>query len=144
MLRSHLGLPTRVQKTLTAKLMTGLLEVPVDPEDAVDPLRRIVASAAREPVRIYVQTRNVAADITAGTLAALTGVLFLNQFTPGSISAGSAIAHLRRDRRVDQSTDRKGLSSERHLLRASLRLNGLDQRCALVLIAKAGAVDRRD
>ena len=79
---------------LTTMLMTRLLEVPVDPDRAVDPLRRIVASAAREPVRIYVQTRNVAADITAGTLAALTGILFLNQFTPGSISAGSAIAHL--------------------------------------------------
>ena len=45
-------------------------------------------------MKIYVRTRNVAADITAGTLAALIGIVFLNQFTPGSVSAGSAMAHV--------------------------------------------------
>jgi hypothetical protein len=94
LLRSHLGLPTRVQKRLTSKLMTDLLDLPADPDDAADPFRRTVAAAAQEPIRIYVQTRNVAADITAGTLAAVTGVLLLHQFTPGSISAGSALSHL--------------------------------------------------
>jgi hypothetical protein len=94
LLRSHAGLTTRVQKRLTSKLMTDLLDVPVNPDDATDPMRRIVACAAQEPVRIYVQTRNVAADITAGTLAAVAGVLVLHQFTPGSISAGSALARL--------------------------------------------------
>lgn len=94
LLRTHLGLPTTVQKTLTAKLMADLLDLPVNCEDATDRSRQIVAFAAREPVRIYVQTRNVAADITAGTLAAVMGVVFFNQFTPGSISAGSAIAHV--------------------------------------------------
>ena len=94
LLRSHVGLTTRVQKRLTSKLMTDLLDVPANPDDATDPLRRIVACAAQQPVRIYVQTRNVAADITAGTLAAVTGLLALHQFTPGSISAGSALANL--------------------------------------------------
>lgn len=93
LLRSHLGLPTTVQKTLTAKLMADLLDLPINPEDATDRSRHLVAFAAREPVRIYVQTRNVAADITAGTLAAVAGAVFFNQLTPGSISAGSAIAH---------------------------------------------------
>ena len=94
LLRSHLGVPTTVQKTVTAKLMADLLDLPINPEDATDPFRHRVALAAREPVRIYVQTRNVAADITAGTLAAVTGIVFFNQFTPGSISAGSAVAHV--------------------------------------------------
>jgi hypothetical protein len=90
--RSHLGLPTAVQKTLAARLMTELLDLPQDPEETSDPVRRLLSAAAREPVGIYVQTRNVAADITAGTLAALLGLVFLHQFTPGSISAGSAVA----------------------------------------------------
>ncbi len=93
LLRTHLGLPTTVQKTLTAKLMADLLDLPVNCEDATDRSRQIVAFAAREPVRIYVQTRNVAADITAGTLAAVMGAVFFNEFTPGLI-AGSAIAHV--------------------------------------------------
>jgi len=92
--RSHLGIPTKVQKRLTAKLMTELLELRANREDVADPVLRLLADAAREPLRIYVQTRNVAADITAGTLAAIFGVALLHQFTPGSISAGSAVAHL--------------------------------------------------
>lgn len=94
LLRSHFGVPTQVQKTLTAKLMQDLLDLPINPEDASDGLRQLIARAAREPLRIYVQTRNVAADITAGTLAAVAGIVFFNQFTPGSISAGSALAHV--------------------------------------------------
>lgn len=73
LLRKHLGLPTAVQQTLTATLMTDLLDLSPETGNAADPLRRRVACAAREPVKIYVQTRNVAADITAGTLAAITG-----------------------------------------------------------------------
>lgn len=94
LLRSHLGLPTTVQKTLAAKLMVDLLDLPLDPEDTTDRLRHLVAFAAREPMKIYVHTRNVAADITAGTLAAVMGVVFFNQFTPGSVSAGSAMAYI--------------------------------------------------
>jgi hypothetical protein len=94
LLRIHLGLLTTVQKTLTAKLMADLLDLPPNPEEATDRLRRIICLAAREPLKIYVHTRNVAADITAGTLAALTGIVLFNQFTPGSISAGSTLAHI--------------------------------------------------
>jgi len=92
--RSHLGLPTSVQKTLTAKVMTDLLDLPVNPGDACDRVHEILSAAAQEPVRIYVQTRNVAADITVGTLVAVLGFVLLHQFTPGSISAGSALAHV--------------------------------------------------
>jgi hypothetical protein len=92
--RSHLGLPTKVQKTLTTKLFSDLLDLPLNREDTRDRISNLVSEAAREPVRIYVQTRNVAADITAGTLAAVLGLLLLHQFTPGSISAGSALAHV--------------------------------------------------
>jgi hypothetical protein len=91
---SPLGLKTNVQKALAARLVTDLLALPLSPDDARDPLRRQIWAAAREPVRIYVRTRNVAADITAGTLAAVMGLAFLHQFTPGSISAGSAIAQV--------------------------------------------------
>jgi len=103
LLRAHLGLPTRVQKTLTARLMTDLLDLPVDPEGDRDPVRRGVALAAREPLKVYVQTRNVAADITAGTLVALLGILLFNRFTPGSISAGSSLAQaLAREQAVSE------------------------------------------
>jgi hypothetical protein len=90
--RCHLGLPTEVQRTIRRRLMTELLQLPAGAECASDPARQIIRVAAEEPVRIYVQTRNVAADITAGTLAALMGLLLLHQFTPGSISVGSALA----------------------------------------------------
>ena len=92
--RCHLGLSTSVQKTLTAKLKTDLLGLQCDPEDASDRQRHLVELAAREPVKIYVRTRNVAGDITAGILAVLIGIVFFNQFTPGSMSAGSAMAHI--------------------------------------------------
>jgi hypothetical protein len=90
--RSHLGLPTKVQKTLSERLMTDLLDLTANPGEADDCVRKRLSAAAQEPVRIYVQTRNVAADITAGTLAAILGLAVLHQFTPGSISAGSALA----------------------------------------------------
>jgi uncharacterized membrane protein len=90
--RSHLGLPTKVQKTLSERLMTDLLDLTANPGNANDCVRKRLSAAAQEPVRIYVQTRNVAADITAGTLAAILGLAVLHQFTPGSISAGSALA----------------------------------------------------
>ncbi|MDH3378652.1 MAG: hypothetical protein OEQ39_17135 [Gammaproteobacteria bacterium] len=94
LLRIHLGLPTTVQKALTARLMADLLDLPLNHEDTTDRLRHLVAYAAQEPVKVYVHTRNVAADITAGTLAAVMGVVFFNQFTPGSVSAGSAMARI--------------------------------------------------
>jgi len=62
--------------------------------DGSSPWRRVVACAAREPVNIYVHTRNVAADITAGRFVAIIGVALFHQFTPVSISAGSALAHI--------------------------------------------------
>ena len=92
--RSHLGLPTRVQMTLRSRVMTELLGLSEGGESLGDHCHRRIHAAAQEPVRIYVQTRNVAADITAGTLAALMGLLLLHQFTPGSISVGSALAHV--------------------------------------------------
>ena len=92
LLNIHLGLPTRVQRNLTARLMADLLDLSAKAQQTGDPVQPLIASAAREPAQIYVQTRNVAADITAGTLAAITGVAFFSQFTPGSVSAGSLIA----------------------------------------------------
>jgi hypothetical protein len=92
--QQHLGLQTRVQRILTAKLMADLLDIPPQRSAVLDPVRRRVAAAAREPVRIYVQTRNVAADLTAGTLAVVAGLVLFHQLTPGSISFGSAIAQV--------------------------------------------------
>lgn len=92
LLRSHLGLHTTVQQVLTERLMGDLLGLPRTGE--APPWRAFLAEMAREPVAIYVRTRNVAADITAGTLAAVSGLIFLHQFTPGSISAGTAVARL--------------------------------------------------
>lgn len=93
-LRIHLGFSTRVQETLTSHILHELLRLPRDTEDRGKEIQQPIFQAAKEPVQIYVQTRNVAADITAGTLAALLGMILLNQFTPGSISAGTAVAHL--------------------------------------------------
>ncbi|MES9840380.1 MAG: DUF6635 family protein [Candidatus Thiodiazotropha endolucinida] len=94
LLKIHLGLPTRVQQALSTHLYTDLLMLSRHHEDADKRLRQLLHQSAREPLRIYVQTRNVAGDITAGTLAAILGLILLNQFTPGSFSAGAAIAHL--------------------------------------------------
>ncbi|MEW8537326.1 MAG: DUF6635 family protein [Candidatus Thiodiazotropha endolucinida] len=94
LLKIHLGLPTRVQQALSTHLYTDLLMLSHHHEDADKRLRQLLHQSAREPLRIYVQTRNVAGDITAGTLAAILGLILLNPFTPGSFSAGAAIAHL--------------------------------------------------
>ncbi|MBT3047686.1 MAG: DUF6635 family protein [Candidatus Thiodiazotropha sp.] len=94
MLSFHLGMPTRVQQELAHRLNRELLVLCRRPIDADPRLQQRVRKAAEEPVQIYLQTRNVAADITAGTLAAILGLTLLSQFTPGSISAGTAIAHL--------------------------------------------------
>ena len=92
--RTHLGIPTHVQRTLESRVRTQLLAVsPCDEGTGRSWVNR-VRHASQAPIRVYVQTRNVAADITAGTLAAVTGMLLLHQFTPGSISAGSALAHV--------------------------------------------------
>ena len=92
LLRRHLGFPTKVQAALTARIKADLLALPVDGAEISDPFLRRVAAAAEEPITTYVQTRNVAADITAGTLAAIVGIVAFSQFTPGSISTGAAIA----------------------------------------------------
>jgi hypothetical protein len=94
LLKIHLGFSTSVQQALTAYLWSDFFIFSRYPEDIDKGLEQLVYQAAREPLQIYVQTRNVAADITAGTLAAILGLTLLNQFTPGSISAGTAIAHL--------------------------------------------------
>ncbi|WP_369157032.1 DUF6635 family protein [Candidatus Thiodiazotropha sp. LNASS1] len=94
LLKTHLGLPTRVQQALTTHLYTDLLMLSRHHEEADTRLRQLLHQSAKEPLQIYVQTRNVAGDITAGTLAAILGLILLNQFTPGSISAGAAVAHL--------------------------------------------------
>lgn len=90
LLKIHLGFPTRVQQALASRLQADFLNLSHHPQD----IMQLVSQAAQEPIQIYVQTRNVAADITAGTLAAILGLSLLNQFTPGSFSAGTAIAHL--------------------------------------------------
>lgn len=92
LMRHHLGFRTKVQQELTTRILEDLLALPVDPAERSDPFFRCVAAAAEEPITIYVQTRNVAADITTGTLAAFAGAVVFSQFTPGSISAGAAIA----------------------------------------------------
>jgi hypothetical protein len=88
----HLGLPTRVQRNLTARVERDLLGLPEKQNQTDNPILNLIESVAVKPAQIYVQTRNVAADITAGTLAAIMGVIFFKQFTPGSFSAGSVIA----------------------------------------------------
>jgi hypothetical protein len=92
LLRRHLGFRTKVQEALTTRVMEDLLALPVNPAERSDPFLRCVAVAAEEPIRIYVQTRTVVGDITAGALAAFMGAVVLSQFTPGSIAAGTAIA----------------------------------------------------
>jgi hypothetical protein len=92
--RTHLGLPTAVQQAVHDRLMVELLQLPRHQLAPGEGLRQRIRTAADEPARIYVQTRNVAADITAGTLAALVGLALLQQFTPGSISAGAALAQV--------------------------------------------------
>lgn len=88
----HLGLRTEVQRRLRREIETGLLDLdPGDPESA--PVRARVREAAREPVAVYLNTRSVAGDITAGTIAAIAGLIVLREFTPGSVSAGAAVAH---------------------------------------------------
>jgi hypothetical protein len=94
LLKVHLGFPTSVQQALTSHLRTDFLILSHHPNGVDRGLVQLVSQAAQEPLQIYVQTRNVAADITAGTLAAILGLSLLNQFTPGSFSAGTAIAHL--------------------------------------------------
>jgi hypothetical protein len=91
--RTHLGLYTEVQKAVDVRVMTDLLGLSDTIHAEQHPIRDHLRSLAQEPVRIYVQTRNVAADLTAGTFAAIAGILLLHQFTPGSISAGSALAN---------------------------------------------------
>lgn len=92
LVRRHLGFQTKVQRTLTIRIMGDLLALPTNLGEDSDPLLRRIAAAAKEPIAIYVQTRNVAADITAGTIAAVVGLVVFSQFTPGSISAGAALA----------------------------------------------------
>jgi hypothetical protein len=94
LLKIHLGFPTSVQQALTSHLWRDFLILSRTPKGVDKRLEQLVCQAAHEPLQIYVQTRNVAADITAGTLAALLGLTLLSQFTPGSFSAGTAIAHL--------------------------------------------------
>ncbi|MEW8563542.1 MAG: DUF6635 family protein, partial [Candidatus Thiodiazotropha sp.] len=94
MLTFHLGLPTRVQQELAHRLRRDFLVLCRHPNAADQGLQQLVRKAAEEPMQIYLQTRNVAADVTAGTLAAILGLTLLSQFTPGSISAGTVIAHL--------------------------------------------------
>ncbi len=89
-----LGIRTTVQQVLSQALFTELLDLlPVRAgADGCDPVRALARRAAPQPVAIYLHTRNVAADLTAGLLAAIVGLLVFSQFTPGSLSAGAVIA----------------------------------------------------
>jgi hypothetical protein len=88
----HLGVDTRVQRHLLQRLKSDLLDLPEQKAQINSQFLHQIAEAAEKPLQLYVQTRNVAAYIRAGTIAATLGVIFFNQFTPGSISAGSVIA----------------------------------------------------
>jgi hypothetical protein len=88
----HLGFSTKVQQHLASQLQSVLLDLPERPDNSDSATRREIASLARQPAQLYIQTRNVAADITAGTIAAILGLMLFSQFTPGSISAGSLLA----------------------------------------------------
>ncbi|MEJ2619635.1 MAG: hypothetical protein P8163_05105 [Candidatus Thiodiazotropha sp.] len=88
----HLGLPTKVQQHLASQLQNTLLDLPERPDNCDSATHRVIASLARQPAQLYIQTRNVAADITAGSIAAILGLILFSQFTPGSISAGSLLA----------------------------------------------------
>lgn len=104
----HLGLPTRVQEVLRERVLRELLDLPSScqpcpgfasgsgsgPGSGSGSIRQQVRVAAEQPLSTYIRTRNVAADITAGTLAAIMGLLILSQFTPGSISVGTTLAKL--------------------------------------------------
>ncbi len=88
----HLGLRTAVQQKLESELMHCLLELPAAPGPADAAVRELARQAAREPLAIYLRTRDIAGEITAGLLAAVVGLTFFSQFTPGSISAGTVFA----------------------------------------------------
>jgi hypothetical protein len=88
----HLGLPTRIQQHLAMRLQNDLLHLPAKNKTSDNPTLKLLVAVAEKPTQLYIQTRNIAADITAGTIAAILGLIFFNQFTPGSISAGSMIA----------------------------------------------------
>lgn len=88
----HLGFPTKVQQHLATHLHSDLFNLPEQQKSLQRSSLDLIGSAAEEPSKLYIQTRNVAADITAGTLAAILGLIFFHQFTPGSISAGSLVA----------------------------------------------------
>jgi hypothetical protein len=88
----HLGLPTKVQQHLARQLHISLLDLPECADSSNAPTRRLIATLAQQPAQLYIQTRNIAADITAGTIAAILGLIFFSQFTPGSISASSLLA----------------------------------------------------
>ncbi len=89
----HLGLRTRVQSRLRRDLERELLDLDAAEPETPDLVRDRVREAARDPVSVYLNTRSVAGDITAGTAAAFFGLVVFHQFTPGSVSAGAAVAH---------------------------------------------------
>ncbi|MES9851972.1 MAG: DUF6635 family protein [Candidatus Thiodiazotropha sp. L084R] len=98
----HLGFSTRIQQHLLSTLNNDLLKLPEYKKPQESSIHNLIISAASEPSKLYIQTRNVAADITAGTLAAILGLIFFHQFTPGSISAGSLIAkEIARDQAIN-------------------------------------------
>ena len=85
----HLGMSTSVHTALRNRLMNELLAATPGSSEEVQAL---MAECARQPVTTYINTRNVAADLTVGTLLAIVGLIWLQQFTPGSFSAGTVFA----------------------------------------------------
>lgn len=84
----HIGVATQVQTRVGLQIRNDLLQL----DKLSGREHEMVERALREPLTLYLQTRNVAADLTAGTLAALAGWFVFQQFTPGSVSAGSVVA----------------------------------------------------
>ena len=82
----HIGLKTSVQKRLGEQLESELFLL--QEQGQGNAWKKVIS----EPLETYLQTRNVAADITAGTLGAVIGLMTFDQFTPGSISAGSVMS----------------------------------------------------
>ena len=75
----HLGIKTHVQSKLANSLMSEVFVF-----DRLAPQRQLpLTEVLEKPVETYLQTRNIAADITAGTIAAVIGLFLFSQFTPG-------------------------------------------------------------
>lgn len=82
--KAKIALPTQVQAQLYQLVEKELLQLSPDHQSPF----------IQDQLKTYVQTRNSASDITASTIAGFTGLFVFSQFTPGSVSTGTAIAEV--------------------------------------------------